>query len=138
MKKDSFAKLVIFLILCLNALVGYSQSEDFALFIKRFSADTAFQKERVVFPIPQISWDYENDKEKTTPIAKEKYRHQTLFDLNSECADGFYFFYPNTDTATTVKDMVLQISGITDMYVKYYFKLIDNRWFLIKYLDYDL
>ena len=74
MKKDSFAKLVICLTLCLNAPVGYSQSEDFALFIKRFSADTAFQKERVVFPIPQISWDYENDKEKTTPIGKEKYQ----------------------------------------------------------------
>ena len=129
---------IVFFVFIFSIYASYSQIEDFSIFFMKFSKDSIFQKERVVFPIPQISWDYEKDDEKTVLVQKDDYHYQRIFNLNSECADGFYFFYPNNDTLFFYTDMVLQISGITDMYVKYYFKLIDNKWFLVKYLDYDL
>ena len=140
MKSSKVCMSILFVLFIFSANVCSSQTEDFSSFLKEFSIDSVFQKSRIKFPIPIVSWDYDTDAEKTIYLHYEDYRYSPVFDLtNADCTDGgFYFFYPNVDTNIVLTDMVLQISGITDMYVKYYFKLIYNKWYLVKYLNYDL
>ncbi len=140
MKKTKYVKSVLFVLFIFNAFICKSQKEEFSSFLKTFSVDSVFQKSRIKFPIPVVSWDYDTDDEKTIYLSSTDYRYFPVIDLsNANCIDdGFYFFYPNMETNVPLTDMVLQISGITDMYVKYYFKLIDDKWYLVKYFNYDL
>ena len=36
-----------------------------------------------------------------------------------------------------VNDMILEIRGITDSSEKYWFSIIDNKWFFVRYRNYD-
>ena len=48
-------------------------------------------------------------------------------------------FYDNFDCMFRETDeMVFRWRGITDMDRRYYFKRINDKWYLVKILDYDM
>lgn len=120
--------------LLLIPVFANSQSEKFEEFIDKFCMDSSFQVSRVKFPLEYISWDYEADKELTLHIQKENYKYDKLYYYS----DAYAVFYDNFDCKIRDSDeMVFRWKGLTDMDRKYYFKKIENKWFLIKILDYD-
>jgi len=50
-------KIIVFIALAMCTIcTGFSQAEDFSTFLRKFSVGSVFQRERVVFPMSQISW----------------------------------------------------------------------------------
>jgi hypothetical protein len=114
---------------------AFSQTEDFYSFIKQFCLDSSFQQMRTIYPLEVISWDYENDDESVAFIDKKDLSNQVFPRFSEDCSDGFLFVTSNVPLKSD--DMVLEIRGITDSSEKYWFSVIDNKWFLVKYRNYD-
>lgn len=132
MKKAIAISLLIMISLSLTA-----QKESFNKFIIRFVQDTVFQKERIVFPLTCVTWDLEVDDEHVFFVEKNKWKHDKLF--YDEESDAYYIFYDNFDCEFRDTDeMVFRWYGLTDMDVKYFFKRINNLWYLIKLKNYDM
>ena len=118
-----------------HSLYAVSQTEDFFTFLKKFSFDTTFQYTRIQYPLEVITWDYENDNEVTININKNNFSLKPIINLNSDCADGFYFVFPNMEI--DVKEFILEIKGITDASEKYWFSVVENKWFLVRYRNFN-
>lgn len=104
---------------------------DFVDFIKQFSSDSLYQKEHVVFPIPNYHVDYDND-------------YETLYD--SIKSDNWRFIQLENDLESimTLNENVgsdyrlIFFRGIENgIHVKYTFRKIGNDWKLIKLEDYS-
>ena len=129
---------LVLLFFCLPLLLK-SQNEAFDTFIRKFALDSVFQMDRTQFPLPCIYWDYEEDKEAEFAIAKKEWRHKILhFGMENEGHDAYPVFYDNFDCQfRDTGEMVFRWRGFTDMDVRYYFKRLDGKWFLVKVLNYD-
>lgn len=90
---------------------------------------------RTIYPLEVITWDYENDKESIVFFEKKNLSNQVFPGFNEDCSDGFLFVTPNVPLK--VNDMILEIKGITDSSEKYWFSIIDNKWFFVRYRNYD-
>jgi len=134
MKKTIVTPLFLF-VLAMHSLPALSQTEDFFSFIISFSSDTSFQKSRVLFPLEIISWDYEKDVEETLMVFEDDYHTIPILNTNSDCSDGFMFVFPNTPME--IKEMALEIRGLTDASDKYWFTVNDGKWYLVRYRNYD-
>ena len=125
----------IFFFLGVSWSNAFSQTEDFYSFIKQFCLDSSFQQMRTIYPLEVISLDYENDDESVAFIDKKDLSNQVFPRFSEDCSDGFLFVTSNVPLKSD--DMVLEIRGITDSSEKYWFSVIDNKWFLVKYRNYD-
>lgn len=72
MKKTKYVKSVLFVLFIFNAFICKSQKEEFSSFLKTFSVDSVFQKSRIKFPIPVVSWDYDTDDEKNNLLVFDR------------------------------------------------------------------
>lgn len=133
--KRTNIKTILFILFVMHSLGAFSQTEDFFSFIIRFSSDSAFQYSRVMYPLEIISWDYDEDVETSIKIWEKDYSQITLLNLNSECSDGFMYVSPNVPME--VNEMILEIKGLTDASDKYWFAVIEGKWYLVKYRNYD-
>lgn len=103
-----------------------SGDETFDDFVYVFAADTAFQRSRVVFPLPY----YEGD----TPlkIEKEEWEHDSLFinqsyyTLLSDTEEELEQSQENSYTSVQIEWIYMK----THMVKKYYFERVEGRWML--------
>lgn len=108
------------------------EGEDFYAFLREFSDDESFQMRRVVFPVTAIISDVTHQGMAPTEGVISKYDWEPL-DLyyDSTFLTRSYDQYYQTvrfaqDTA------VVELRGINNgIYADYYFKLIDDKWFLV-------
>lgn len=130
--------MILLLFLLMLPLSVKSQNEDFDVFIKKFSQDSIFQLSRITFPLTYISWDYEEDEEIITTTQKEQYKFDRLFYSLKKKEDAYPVFYDNFECKFQDSgERVFQWKGFYSMDRRYYFKRIEEEWFLIKILDYD-
>lgn len=125
----------ILFFLVMPTLDAFSQTEDFFTFIKQFCLDSTFQQMRTINPLEVITWDNENDEKKIVFVEKNNLSNKVFPRFNEDCSDGFFFIIP--DVSLNVNDMILEIRGITDSSEKYWFSVINNKWFLVRYRNYD-
>lgn len=113
-------------------LVQEASEEEFDLFLHKFSEQRSFQLNRIKFPINVIVPD--EDHEGMAPIEETVGRYEwEMLDLTYDSTfltrpyDQYYQVVRfRSDTA------VVEIRGINNgIYADYYFKLIDNQWFLV-------
>lgn len=127
--------LIIASILIPKILISQNtQNEKFNNFIDEFTTDSVFQFSRIHFPLPYITWDYENnDTEVTYFIQKDKYIFDPLYSQQIKCSDAYSVFYDNFDCEfKDTGEMVFRWVGFTDMDRRYFFKRIEGKWYLIK------
>lgn len=125
---------VLFLLTC--PLYAFSQSEDFLSFLQRFSSDSAYQITRVHFPLEMIVWDSEKDEEIVIFIDKNHFSPLTVVNYSSDCSDGFFYVLP--DIPLEITKMTIELRGISDISDKFWFELVDEKWYLVRYRNYDL
>ena len=129
----------IFIVLTLSCFFSDAQesngNESFFAFINEFSNDEDFQLSRIIFPLEYVSWDLEKDTTITIYVKKTEWTYNELFSKNQ---DGYTVFYDNFECEFQDNDQrVLQWRGFTDMDIRFYFKRMNGKWFLIRYLNYD-
>jgi hypothetical protein len=131
-------KILIAFALVILPFALMSQKESFNTFIKKFSLDSVFQMERIVFPLTYVTWDYGNDEEQTINLKKSDWKYDKLYYAFEEKYDAYPVFYDNFDCDfRDTGEMIFQWKGFYSVDRRYYFKRIENRWYLIKILDYD-
>ena len=135
MKQLKTRIICILFFLVMPTFDAFSQTEDFFTFIKQFCLDSTFQQMRTINPLEVITWDYENDEKKIVFVEKNNLSSTVFPRFNGDCSDGFLFINP--DVPLNVNDMILEIRGITDSSEKYWFSVINNKWFLVRYRNYD-
>ncbi|HBX44834.1 DUF4348 domain-containing protein [Limibacterium fermenti] len=107
-------------------------AEDFRAFLDSFSARESFQLKRVKFPITATVPDEQDEGMAPMTETIDKYDWEML-DLyyDSTYATRTYDKYYQTVRFTS-DTAVVEIRGIDNgIYANYYFKLIDNQWFLV-------
>ncbi len=131
MKKVHLILILIFSFCILKA------QENFDKFISKFAQDSTFQYSRILFPLNCVTWDFENDKEFAFSLTINQWNFDRLYYDNF--SDAYTVFYDNFDCKFRETDeMVFRWRGITDMDRRYYFKRINDKWYLVKILDYDM
>lgn len=129
----------LFIALTFNCFFLYAQeskgNESFFVFINEFSNNEDFQMNRTIFPLECVSWDIEKDTTVTFYVNKNEWEYTKLFGDNYE---GYTVVYDNFECEFRDTDQrVFQWKGFTDMDIRFYFKRIEGKWFLIKYINYD-
>jgi hypothetical protein len=98
-----------------------------------FGSDTDFQLERIKFPLEFVTW--ENPEEiggniVTHQITKDKWTHDYMYMNESYRAQVYDNFEGKLDNSD---ERLFQWIGVeTGANVKYFFKRIEGKWFLIK------
>ncbi|NLI87737.1 MAG: DUF4348 domain-containing protein [Bacteroidales bacterium] len=122
-------------LIMISICTSFSQrtNEDFNIFFFKFSVDSVFQIERIKFPLEFKTWE---DPEEiggdivTIQIKKEDWKHDYFFmteNYRPQIFDNFEGELRDTD------ERLFQWIGIeTGVNVKYFFKRIEGKWFLIK------
>lgn len=131
----------MFLILIFSAfpLILLSQKESFNTFISTFSQDSLFQISRIEFPLTYVTWDYEKDEEIEIKLQQKNWKYDALYFNMENTNDAFTVFYDNFECKfkEDTEEMVFQWKGFYSVDRRYYFKRIENQWYLVKILDYD-
>lgn len=117
-----------------------AQKESFDHFITKFAQDSVFQFSRIVFPLKCITWDLEKDEESFFYLPKDKWKYTRLYyKWYDKGYDGHDVWYDNFDCKfKDTGEMVYQVLGFTDMDIRYYFKQIEEKWFLVQFSNYDM
>ncbi len=109
-------------------------SIDFDIFIEKINNDCTFQKKRTEFPLLSISLnEFENESYDSTYVSEKDYECMQFSSPNSNFTNG----------KVTLKQIMLStqekiiLLGVEDtgIHVQYYFKLKNDKWFLVKILD---
>ncbi len=125
-------KIIVFFTIFCNCFVVKSQNEQFPDFIDNFTNDSLFQTSRVVFPLPYITWNLEEDKQDTLYITKNKYKFNPLYYSLMRCGEAYPTLYDNFDCKfRDTGEMVFRWIGFTDMDNRYNFKRIEGKWYLV-------
>jgi hypothetical protein len=128
-------KLILVLLVMIKCYLVFSQDYDnnFDTFLFKFATDKEFQIERIKFPLEFVTW--ENPEEiggniVTKMIQKENWQHDYFYanqNYRPQIYDNFEGNLRNTD------ERLFQWIGVeTGVNVKYFFKKIEGKWFLIK------
>lgn len=129
-----FLVIILILLGCNNQVEN--QNEDFVDFIIKFSFDESFQIERIMFPLKKYALDNTLNSEVKTKLQKTNWTHIQLInnkqtyitDIQSKC--DLEEIYEN--------EQIFALLGIeTGIDVKYFFKNINGKWFLVKIEDYS-
>ncbi len=109
-----------------------ANAENFYAFLEKFNKEENFQLKRIIFPITVTIPDTEHQGMAPTQESVTKYEWEPLdLTYDSTYVTRDYDKYYQTinfrnDTA------VVELRGINNgIYADYYFKLIDNEWFLV-------
>ena len=60
----------------------------------------------------------------------------SIVNYNSDCSDGYFFVFP--DMPLDITRITIEVKGVSDVSDKYWFVLLDGKWYLIRYRNYDL
>ncbi len=117
-----------------SAQENIADKENFDEFFSHFMYDTAFQLERVVFPLEFVHLDYENDYEVvSTAIKKADWAHQRFY-ANQQAYPALYNNYDMKLEDTN--ERLFAWRGVDNgIYTAYYFKRIEGKWYLTKWED---
>ena len=108
------------------------EGEDFYAFLNDFSNDEMFQLRRVVFPITATVSDVAHQGMAPKDEVISKYDWEPL-DLTYDSTFLTRSYDQYYQTVNFVKDTaVVELRGIDNgIYADYYFKLIENKWYLV-------
>jgi len=104
-------------------------NEKFDEFIELFKSNEEFQLKRVIFPLQVTYFQDFHLPDLDTIIVKKDYYHQSLL-FQEDC--NYKILDTNSSTSFKTFEITGQECGI---YVRYYFKTFDNKWYLIKIVD---
>lgn len=109
------------------------ENEDFKFFLHQFAHDTLFQVSRIKFPLPSETFSEDGSAEiDTIYIQKKNWEFISLIDNEYITTVYDNFNCELRDTG----ERVLAFEGLASgVLVRYYFKLIDKKWFLVKTRD---
>ena len=117
-----------------DTLIYTNPDEKFKTFIFDFMNDSIFQSSRIEFPI-DVSVTNEDFETISYKINKSDWQHDLMF-ANSEFRIQFYDNWDARLSKTNQRLIVYH--GIDNgIRIEYYFKLIGEKWYLIKYADYS-
>jgi hypothetical protein len=127
-------KLAIFCTFVLiHPLFGQETKEDFDAFFFQFATEKDFQLKRIIFPLQYVIWANEGEaggRVLTKKVTKEEWKHNYFYmneNYRPQIFDNFEGTLQDTD------ERLFRWIGIeTGIDVRYYFKRIDGKWFLIK------
>ena len=114
------------------------QTEDFRTFLVEFSTNNDFQQSRIIFPLEYITLTEDLDNTQKKIINRSDWKNENIF-----YGKGCNEIYPQIFDNFTMKlresgERVLAWRGIENgVAIFYYFKLIENKWFLVKKEDYS-
>ncbi|HCY41799.1 MAG TPA: hypothetical protein DHV48_10655 [Prolixibacteraceae bacterium] len=116
--------------------IDFGNSENFVLFLKQFMSDSVFQMSRIKFPLKYKTL-YDSDEESfldTTLILNQSdWRFNYLYYGLKQLTN---FSYSWSSEIVENDEMLLFVSGVENgIYIQYFFKRIDNKWYLIKKND---
>jgi hypothetical protein len=116
--------------------LAINSQEDFIPFLKKFMSDSTFQLSRVKFPIELKTW-YDSDEEEFADTTYVLNQSDWNFNSIYNGLDSLTNFVYSWDSNIRIKDEVrLFLGGVENgICVDYYFKIIDNKWYLIKKSD---
>jgi hypothetical protein len=128
---------IIFVMFCTFILTspsfGQEKKENFDTFFFQFATEKEFQLERIKFPLEFVTWENEDEsggKILTKKIAYGEWQHDYFYmkeNFRPQIFDNFEGTLKDTD-----ERLFQWIGTETGVDVKYYFKRIDGKWFLIK------
>jgi hypothetical protein len=113
-----------------NISTNSLSEKKFVDFLMKFSKDSIYQKEHILFPLEDYSLDddYQIISEK---IEKEKWNH---FNLIEEIES--LLFLTNIDSISNFRNIYYRGSD-NGILIKLTFKRVNNEWFLVKTEDYS-
>ncbi len=115
-----------------SASINTLPDGDFIEFLIRFSKDSLFQLDHVLFPFPDIFSDPLQDFEiATTMIQKDQWEH---LNFSSEIKE---LMLPDAVDANSKYRYISLIGNENGVNIKYTFKKIDDQWTLVKTEDYS-
>lgn len=129
--------LLITILLVGSTLIGcHQENENFDDFLFRFGSDEAFQRERIDFPLKVITWeDYEEKRGEIieTEVPNNEWQHDFLFVTESYRSQ----VYDNhKEKLRNSNERLFQWIGVENgVNVKYFFKAINGKWYLVKKED---
>ena len=131
MKIFNNSLIVIFVIISIKC--SYSQKEDFDQFLYKFANNESFQIERIKFPLTLLKVNDENFEIDTLTISKNEYVFDRLHYNLISCTESYTNIYDNFELQLRDTDeRVFRWIGFTDMDVRFYFKRINGKWYLVK------
>jgi hypothetical protein len=136
---------VLALLLCLcSPGVSAGTEEDFQTFLRSFFTDPQFQRQRVRFPLEWQELVENKDPAgepfvmRTTRKTAAGWQHlkgPAYFDCKTSCYD--LVTYDNfKQQESPSKERVLAFKGVGNgIQLAFYFRQIDGRWMLVRYVD---
>jgi hypothetical protein len=115
---------------------GQEKHENFEKFLYKFSTDSIYQISRIKFPLEYKTWKLKRDylgEIETKLIKQEDWKHDYMFMTESyrpQIFDNFEGILKDTN------ERLFCWFGIeTGLNIKFFFKRIDGKWYLIKKED---
>jgi len=131
-----FSSLFLILFACSDSILCQTVKEDFNDFIYKFVLDSTYQLQRIKFPLEFRKWESDEfDSVETTWISAEKWNYDQLY-LSMSARPQFYDNFEAKLRETD--ERVVAWEGVENgINIKYYFKRITGRWYLIKKEDFS-
>jgi hypothetical protein len=110
-----------------------SDVENFESFFYSFSINENFQKDRIFFPFVEL--EYNGEDYDTTYVSYNKWKHDSFYYDGEICREVIPVIYNNFERIIddSSNERVFAWRGIeSGIKFFYFFKRIDNKWFLIK------
>ncbi|MDR1742869.1 MAG: DUF4348 domain-containing protein [Dysgonamonadaceae bacterium] len=113
-------------------IIAVSSSEDFQRFLDKFNTEEIFQLKRIVFPIKVTIPDTHNEGMGLMEETVGKYDWE-LLDLTYDTTYASREYDRYLQNVVFKNDTaIVEVRGIDNgIYADYYFKLINNEWFLV-------
>lgn len=111
------------------------QQEDFEKFFEKFCTDSMFQKSRVRFPFPEISYDIEDNKTINSLTSVDWTSINLKYDSSA--------YYKKVDSYKQIFEIEsdrakVGFRGIDNgIYFDFIFEIPDSTWQLVRYVDYS-
>jgi len=116
--------------------MDFGNTESFIPFLKQFMSDSVFQMSRIKFPLEYKTFydsDEENFLDTTLILNQSDWRFNSLFNGLKQLTN---FSYSWSSEFKDTDDMLLFVSGVENgIFIQYFFKRIDEKWYLIKKND---
>lgn len=126
-------QLILVVLSTMTLSAQQNNKEDFFSFIYTFAHNKEFQIQRVKFPVLYTSWDYDKNKKVTSVIEKSDYVTTEFYFKNLSDDGLFISFFDNfRPKFRDSGKMVLRWWGMSDMDLRYYFKKIERKWYLVR------
>lgn len=123
---DSIEEDTVFAIDSVEAALPVVGDESFNDFIYVFAADTAFQRNRIIFPLPYYEEDTPLKIEKKDWVHDALFMKQNYYTLLLDKEEELDHVHDETQTSVQM-EWVFMKSRIVK---KYYFERVDGRWML--------